>query len=83
VSCSKKKSATRSSRGKSAASSTVSSGSIPVLLLAEQHHNVACMRANSLLMQTAMQSIRNQGQGAVRILEDMDYPEEIINSIKE
>jgi hypothetical protein len=68
VSCPKKKSATSSSRGKSAAPSTVSSGSIPVLLLAEQHHNVACMRSNSLLMQTAIQSIRNQGQGAVRIL---------------
>jgi phage FluMu protein Com len=65
VSCSKKKSATSSSRGKRA---TVSSGSIPVLLLAEQHHNVMCMRSNSLLMQTAIQSIRNQGQGAVRIL---------------
>ena len=65
VSCPKKKSATSSSRGKSA---TVSSGSIPVLLLAEQHHNVACMRSNSSLMQTAIQSIRSQGQGAVRIL---------------
>lgn len=68
VSCPKKKSATSSSRGKSTVSSTVSSGSIPVLLLAEQHHNVACMRSNSLLMERAIQSIRNQGQGEVRIL---------------
>jgi hypothetical protein len=68
-SCVKKKSATSSFTGKKkTAPSTVSSGSIPVLILAEQHHNVVCMRSNSLLMQTAIGSIRNQGQGEVRIL---------------
>ena len=68
-SCVNKKSATSLFTGeKKTAPSTVSSGSIPVLILAEQHHNVDCMRENSLLMQKAIGSIRKQGQGEVRIL---------------